>query len=419
MDQRRRPLLGDPRREAVVDAVDAGQLARLRLLPLALPAAQLAGDVVLLAAELAEPDRVGVDGVDLGQGVGDAHADRPPIVLVGEDLGLGEAAQDRALDELHHVEGGAGDALVLAEADQRRHRHGGRPAGPRAPGARGPCRGRSRAACRAAAGAAPSAAQPASLDPVGQVREPAGDALEGERRLGGGGVLAANQASTPARVDPLAPGGAVALACSLVAHSGASIFTTGSTLEPIAGQQAEDRLRDRLCRAHRDGRDRRRPLHPAAPGLRGLDRPLLPSRDRRRGSRSPKARARGRPRDRLRRGSAARTSAQPDLRRHPRHRAARRRRADRRPDRGGAALQRPDRLDATAAGGAGRRRRAARRRRPQHPGRGRRPLGDRDPRRRLQRDGRPARASRRASATSSTGSKTSSCSPPRTSCAAR
>ena len=39
----------------------------------------------------------------------------------------------------------------------------------------------------------------------------------------------------------------------------------------------------------------------------------------------------------------------------------------------------------------------------QRPGQGRRPLRDRDPRRRLQRDGRGAAASRRASATSSTG----------------
>ena len=67
-----------------MDLVDDRQLAGLRLLPLPLPAAQLAGDVVLLAAELAEPGGVGVDGVDLDQGVDDALADRPAVVWSGK-----------------------------------------------------------------------------------------------------------------------------------------------------------------------------------------------------------------------------------------------------------------------------------------------------------------------------------------------
>ena len=89
MDDRGALLRRDAGGEALVDPVDRGQLARLRFLPLAVPAAQLAGDVVLLAAEVAEPDRVGVDGVDRGQGVGDAHADLVAVALVGEGrLGL-------------------------------------------------------------------------------------------------------------------------------------------------------------------------------------------------------------------------------------------------------------------------------------------------------------------------------------------
>ena len=60
----------DALREPFVDPVDRRQLARLRALPLTVPATQLARDVVLLAAEVAEPDRVGVDGVNRGQGVG-------------------------------------------------------------------------------------------------------------------------------------------------------------------------------------------------------------------------------------------------------------------------------------------------------------------------------------------------------------
>ena len=73
------PARGCARARRSWTVVDRRQLARLRLLPLAVPAAQLAGDVVLLAAEVAEPDRVGVDGVDRDQGVDDALADRPPV----------------------------------------------------------------------------------------------------------------------------------------------------------------------------------------------------------------------------------------------------------------------------------------------------------------------------------------------------
>ena len=59
-----------------MDLVDDRQVAGLRLLPLPLPAVKLAGDVVLLLAQVAEPRRIDVDGVDVDQGVGDALADR-------------------------------------------------------------------------------------------------------------------------------------------------------------------------------------------------------------------------------------------------------------------------------------------------------------------------------------------------------
>ena len=81
MDDRRRALLGDPLGEPVVDVVDERELARLRLLPLAVPALQLALDVGLLAPELAEADRVGLDLVDRDERVDDALADRPALVL--------------------------------------------------------------------------------------------------------------------------------------------------------------------------------------------------------------------------------------------------------------------------------------------------------------------------------------------------
>ena len=55
--------------ERVVDVVDAGELAGLLLVPLAVPALQLAGDVALVAAEVGQADGVEVDGVDGGQRV--------------------------------------------------------------------------------------------------------------------------------------------------------------------------------------------------------------------------------------------------------------------------------------------------------------------------------------------------------------
>ena len=55
--------------QALVHLVDDGHLTALRLLELPVPAAELALDVALLAAQVTETDSVGVDGVDLGQHV--------------------------------------------------------------------------------------------------------------------------------------------------------------------------------------------------------------------------------------------------------------------------------------------------------------------------------------------------------------
>ena len=66
-----------------MDLVDQRQLAGVLLLPLALPAVQLAGDVVLFFAQLAEADPVGIDLVDRDQGVDHPLADRPPVGGVG------------------------------------------------------------------------------------------------------------------------------------------------------------------------------------------------------------------------------------------------------------------------------------------------------------------------------------------------
>ena len=77
VDDAGRALLGDarpaggrgPRRPP-------GSSRVLRLLPLAVPTPELAGDVALVAAEVAQPDGVEVDGVDGGQGVDERLAGR-------------------------------------------------------------------------------------------------------------------------------------------------------------------------------------------------------------------------------------------------------------------------------------------------------------------------------------------------------
>jgi hypothetical protein len=79
VDDRRRALLGDVAQEQLVDLVHVGHLAQLRLLELPVPALELALDVALLAAEVAEADRVGVDGVDLGHDVDERLAGRAPL----------------------------------------------------------------------------------------------------------------------------------------------------------------------------------------------------------------------------------------------------------------------------------------------------------------------------------------------------
>ena len=95
MDDRRRALLRDPRRQAVVDLVDEREVARLALLPLTVPPVEGAGDVVLLASQVAEPDRVGVDRVDRDQGVGNPVADRAAVALVEQLAQAADEAEQR------------------------------------------------------------------------------------------------------------------------------------------------------------------------------------------------------------------------------------------------------------------------------------------------------------------------------------
>ena len=88
MHDRRRALLGDPRGEPIADLLDQGQLAGVLLFPLTAPAAQLAGDVVGPAGQLAKTDGIGIDGVDRDQGVDHPLGDRVAVGRVGEQLGV-------------------------------------------------------------------------------------------------------------------------------------------------------------------------------------------------------------------------------------------------------------------------------------------------------------------------------------------
>ena len=125
------PCSGMRAAERVVDLVDDRQLAGLRLLPLAVPALELALDVALLAAEVAEADGVGVDGVDAGQHVGDLARPRAaPGVGVSACAAVG-VADHEAVDEAHDVERRAVDRLVGAQPDDRAPRARRSAPGPR------------------------------------------------------------------------------------------------------------------------------------------------------------------------------------------------------------------------------------------------------------------------------------------------
>ena len=179
MHDGRGALLGNAGGQGVVDLVDHREVACPRLLPLAVPPLELALDVALAPAEIAQPDGVGVDGVDARQHVRDlvpcsgagVHIERP---------GRRRIPRHQPVDEAHHVEGSAVDRLVLAQADDGRHGHVGR-------------RQRRDDAVLAAhvvgggqdlperrAAQHPGVAG-GVVDPVGEVGAPARDQLEGQR----------------------------------------------------------------------------------------------------------------------------------------------------------------------------------------------------------------------------------------------
>ena len=117
------PLRRHVRREAAVHLIHGRDIPALGLLELGVPAAQLALDVARLAAEVAEPDGVGVDGMQLHEHVDERPARLRARRLVEMALGVLRVVEDEALDEVHHVEGRVVDRGVLAEGQRLRHGH--------------------------------------------------------------------------------------------------------------------------------------------------------------------------------------------------------------------------------------------------------------------------------------------------------
>ena len=117
-------LVGDAARETGVQVMEQGEIAIGSLVDLALPAAKLAGAVVLRLAEIAESDGGRIKGVKVDERVDERLGEFGP-----EFLGIGMAVlvveHDPAIDETHHVEVGPVDIGVLTQADGGRHRHTG------------------------------------------------------------------------------------------------------------------------------------------------------------------------------------------------------------------------------------------------------------------------------------------------------
>jgi hypothetical protein len=144
------------------------------------------------------PHRGGVDGVQLDEGV---HQTQHHVAgALGAQRGeLVGGAVRGALDELHHVEGGAQHLLVLAQQHRARHGHVRRVQGVDHPVlAPHVVRGGQDVAER---GAAYDPRGRAVGDGVGEVRPPALDQPAGQRAVHETGALTVEQGAQPVRVE--------------------------------------------------------------------------------------------------------------------------------------------------------------------------------------------------------------------------
>ena len=112
--------LGDAAVEPAQHAVDVGDVPVLRRVPAAAPPVELPPRETLGAAQIAEADGGGVDGVQVGEDVDDRLADAPPQIGPVVEGGGQVAADDDAAAALQHVEVDAQDVRVGAEREAAR-----------------------------------------------------------------------------------------------------------------------------------------------------------------------------------------------------------------------------------------------------------------------------------------------------------
>ena len=99
----------------MVDAHD------VHLLVLGAPATQLTFDVAVVTRQFTKAGAHDVHVVELRQSCGEVITDDPARGLVKGRFGLGAVAQNRAVDELHDVEGPFVDLFIDAEPQGLRH----------------------------------------------------------------------------------------------------------------------------------------------------------------------------------------------------------------------------------------------------------------------------------------------------------
>jgi hypothetical protein len=104
-------------------AVDLGDLAGARELPLLRPAPELAGEVGAGPAVIGKAETGPIGRVQLRHGLGHGEVHGPP--LLGLDARQRVVVEDAALDALHDVEGRADHVALGLEKQGRRHRHVG------------------------------------------------------------------------------------------------------------------------------------------------------------------------------------------------------------------------------------------------------------------------------------------------------
>ena len=195
-----------------------GAAVQGRLLELAVPPLELAGDVALAAGEVAEPDGVDVDGVEPRPGC------RPVTPTgVGPDR-LGHlrrrllVAQDVSVHERHHDRRGAVDGGVGAQAERPGDGH-----------VRVDCRALMTVCSRVMSWAVASTWLTGGRrraygvaggvgHPVGEVGAPAGDELEVVTGRSTPATLAASHVGDGARSMPSTVGWAAVVGCRSVLH---------------------------------------------------------------------------------------------------------------------------------------------------------------------------------------------------------